>query len=155
FERDETGAFRRQLEAAGAALGEYDAGLASYRAVAAGPAIERVADLDFVLFVELIGRMSGATDQSTILVDADMIRPGTPLRLTRFSGASVPIGIMDSGFMTGHVDLANRWGCGLNFTDDGTSVLADQSGHGTHVLATMAGNGVGNPRYKGVAPGLG
>src|SRR5262245_34681574 len=114
FEKDETGAFRRQLEAAGVALGEYDAGLAFYRAVAAGPAIERVTALDFVLFLELIGRMSGATDQSTVLVDADMIRPGTPLGLTRFSGASVPIGIMDSGFAANqHYDLLGRKGCGF------------------------------------------
>lgn len=29
----------------------------------------------------------------------------------------------------------------------------DESGHGTHVAATAAGSGNGNPRYRGVAPG--
>ena len=155
FEVDESGTFRRQLEAAGATLAEYDAGLAFYRAVAAGPAIDRIAALDFVLFIELIGLTSGATDQSTILVDADMIRPGTSLGLTRFSGASVAVGIMDSGFALGHYDLVAKRGCGLNFTGDGTSVFADESRHGTHVLGTMAGSGYADHRYKGVAPGIG
>ena len=58
------GAFRQQLEAAGAALGEYDADLQSYRAVATGPAIEKIGALDFVLFVELIGRTSPATTRA-------------------------------------------------------------------------------------------
>ena len=40
FEGDEDGSFRRELEAAGAALGEYDADLHFYRAVATGPVID-------------------------------------------------------------------------------------------------------------------
>ena len=34
---------------------KYDPELESYRAVATGPTIEKIAALDFVLFVELIG----------------------------------------------------------------------------------------------------
>src|SRR4030095_9603767 len=67
FEGDESGAFRRQLEAVGAALGEDDAGLQSYHAVATGPVIARIVALDFVLFVELIGLGSTHHDQSTPL----------------------------------------------------------------------------------------
>ena len=55
FEGDESGSFRRELEAAGAAIGEYDADLHFYRAVATGPIIDEIAALDFVLFVEPIG----------------------------------------------------------------------------------------------------
>ena len=51
FDGDEGGNFRRELEAAGAALGSYDTGLQSYHAVATGPVIERIVALDFVLFV--------------------------------------------------------------------------------------------------------
>ena len=55
FDSDENGNFRRELEAVGAAIGAYDAGLLSYHAVATGPVIERIVGLDFVLFDELIG----------------------------------------------------------------------------------------------------
>ena len=55
FDGDDNGNFRRQLEAAGATLGRYDADLRSYRAVATGPVIDTIIGFDFVLFVELIG----------------------------------------------------------------------------------------------------
>ena len=58
-----------------------------YRAVATGPVIEQIAALDFVLFVELIGLTSAAHDQSMPLIDADMIRPGTPRSGSRASAA--------------------------------------------------------------------
>jgi subtilisin family serine protease len=159
FEGDENGNFRRQLEAAGAALGEYDAELQFYRAVATGPTIEKIAALDFVLFLEMIGLTSAAHDQSTPLIDADMLRPGVSYGLTRFGGSAIPVGIMDSGFMIGgsggHSDLANKVACGQNFTTDSGGAFNDQAGHGTHVLSTIAGTGSANSRYRGVAPGVG
>ena len=111
-----------------------------------------------MLFVELIGLTSAAHDQSTPLVDADMIRPGSiSYGLTRFSGAPIPVGIMDTGFMMGaygHDDLWFKTGCGLNFTME-PGVFFDQNGHGTHVLGTIAGTGSADSRYRGVAPGVG
>jgi hypothetical protein len=157
FEDDEGGSFRRELEATGAALGAWDPELLSYRAVALGADIDRIAALDFVLFIELIGKTSPGHDQSTPLIDADIIRPGTPLGHTRFGAATVTMGVLDTGFEMGaggHVDL-NKFGCGLNVTDDGTSPFQDGLGHGTHVLGTIAGTGTANPRYPGVATGLG
>jgi hypothetical protein len=159
FEGDEHGSFRRQLEAAGAALGEYDGGLRLYRAVATGPVIERIVALDFVLFVELIRPVSPGLDESAPLVDADMIRPGTiSYGLTRFGGGPIPVGIMDSGFAIGaggHMDLENKAGCGLNFTTDAAGAFVDELGHGSHVLGILAGTGAANNRYRGVAPGVG
>jgi subtilisin family serine protease len=157
FDGDEGGNFRRELEAAGAALGSYDTGLQSYHAVATGPVIERIVALDFVLFVELIGLGSTHHDQSTPLIDADMIRPGTiSYGVTRFSGAPIPVGVMDTGFMIGtygHDDLGIKVACGLNFTME-PGVYFDQNGHGTHVLGTVSGTGSADSRYKGVAPGV-
>jgi hypothetical protein len=160
FEGDATGLFRRELEAAGATLGHYDPDLQSYRAVATWPVIDRITALDFVLFVELIGRTSAGHDQSTPLLDADIIRPGTPLGHTRFSGLLTTVGVLDTGFMMGdaaavmHQDL-NKFGCGTNYTDDDAGVYDDENGHGTHVLATIAGTGTASPRYRGVATGVG
>ena len=155
FEGDESGHFRQQLEAAGAALGEYDPALKFYRAVATGPIIDRIVALDFVLFVEPMELTSAAHDQSTPLIDADMIRPGISFGLTRFGGSSIPIGILDSGFAIGHSDLTNKNFCGSNFTDEAGTTFDDLNGHGTHVLATIAGTGSSDSRYRGVAPGVG
>ena len=49
------GDFRRELEAAGVAIGEYDPELQFYRGVATASVIDRITALDFVLYVELIG----------------------------------------------------------------------------------------------------
>ena len=160
FEGDESGSFRRQLEDAGAAVGEYDPALHFYRAVATWPTIDAITALDFVLFVELIRPMTGGHDQSTPLVDADLIRPGSASFPPRFSGASTTVGIIDTGFMVGdgaavmHSDLS-KFGCGINFTTDAAGVWNDEFGHGTHVLGTIAGTGTADIRYRGVAPGVG
>ncbi len=69
--------------------------------MATGPIIDKIAALDFVLFVELIGLTSAAHDQSTPLVDADLIRPG---RLVPARDSAAPrrtVGILDTGFMMG------------------------------------------------------
>lgn len=160
FDGDADGAFRRELEAAGAIVGEYDADLHFYRAVADAPAVDRISALDFVLFVELIEPIVDHHDQSMPLVDADLIRPGTPLGLTRYSGWSTLVGILDGGFMMGpsapvmHSDLS-KYACGQNFTNEAGTAFNDLKGHGTHVVATIAGTGSANPRYRGVAPGVG
>jgi hypothetical protein len=160
FEADEDGAFRRELEAAGVAVGEYDADLRFYRAVADRTTIDRIAGLDFVLFIELIEPIADHHDQSMALVDADLIRPGTPLGLTRYSGWSTLVGILDGGFMMGpnatvtHADL-HKFTCGQNFTNEAGNAFHDVKGHGTHVIGTIAGTGSANPRYRGVAPGVG
>jgi len=157
FEGDGDGSFRRQLEAAGAVVGDYDSGLHFYRAVATRATIDRIIAFDFVLFVELIRPTSGAHDQSTPLVDADLIRPGGAF-LQRFGGAPSTLGILDTGFMMGsggHDDLASKNGCGINFTTDAAGPFNDQHGHGTHVLGTIAGTGTADSRYRGVATGVG
>ena len=159
FEADLDGSFRGQLEAAGAVVGEYDPRLHFYRAVATQAAIESIVALDFVLFVELIRPTSSSHSQSTPLVDADLIRPGGSWG-TRYGGAGTTVGILDSGFMVGgsaavpHVDL-NKYGCGANFTTDAAGVWDDERGHGTSVLATLAGTGTGQSRYRGVATEVG
>jgi len=159
FEADESGAFARAIEDAGAALGAYDADLHFYRAVATGPVIERLEALDFVLFVDLIGLNPAGHDQSAPLQDADLIRPGSvTYGLPRFGGAPIPVGVIDSGasiYPNGHMDLTSKRACGRNFTSKPEGPYVDLFGHGTHVLGTIAGTGAANLRYKGVAPGVG
>jgi hypothetical protein len=158
FAPDADGAFRRELEGAGAILGKYDPELLAYRAVASKEAIETVAELDFVLFAEPIREGTVAHDQSTHTIGVDYIRPGGSG--TRFGAAGIPVGILDTGFMVGsaaattHQDL-DKYGCGVNFTSDSAGVWNDEHGHGTHVLATISGTGTADSRYRGVATAVG
>jgi subtilisin family serine protease len=157
FEGDVREQMKRKLQAAGATVGAYDAELKAYRAVVSPEVLERIVDLEFVLFVEPVLTSGGGHDQSMATMGMDYIRPGGAG--TRYNGASTTLGILDSGFMVGgaapttHQDL-NKWGCGRNFTSE-TSVWDDQNGHGTHVLATIAGTGTANSRYRGAAIGIG
>ncbi|MCI0526647.1 MAG: S8 family serine peptidase, partial [Nitrospira sp.] len=159
FDADLDGEFRRELESRGVKVGPYDPELLSYEAVASWAAMDQITVLDFVLFIELVQEIKPDHPQSMALIDADTIRVGGSWG-TRYSGFTIPVGIIDSGFMMGssapvmHQDL-NKWGCGINFTSTAGGIGNDESGHGTHVLGTLAGTGTADRRYRGVAPGVG
>ncbi|MEN0004968.1 MAG: S8 family serine peptidase [Bacteroidota bacterium] len=139
-------------------LGSYDQDLQAYAAIVPINVLEQLLAKDFVLYVEFEGISGGSHDQSMGAIGADYIRIGGSGR--RFSGSSVVMGIMDTGFMLGssaetrHQDM-NKNGCGRNFTTDAAGVWDDEHDHGTHVLGTITGTGTADPRYKGVATGLG
>jgi subtilisin family serine protease len=141
-----------------ATVGRVDTELHSVSAVVPPDALDQLASLDSVLFVELSVPGGVGHDQSMPVMGADYIRPGG--FGTRFSGAPITFGILDTGFMVGsaaatmHQDL-NKFGCGINFTSDAAGVWNDQNGHGTHVLATATGTGTGQARFRGVATGVG
>jgi subtilisin family serine protease len=68
-----------------------------------------------------------------------------------YTGAGVPVAVVDTGIDASHPDLAGRVVAEHNFTDDGDTL--DHVGHGTHVASTIAGSGAASAgRYKGVAP---
>ena len=153
FEDDATGAFAERMRSLGIEVGEYDRSLKAYTALASAEEIRELANLDFVLFIEVERRSQGGHDQSMPTNAVDYIRTG-------FNGAPIVLGILDTGFMLGtaaptmHQDL-NKNGCGRNFTTDAAGVWNDQHGHGTHVLGTITGTGTADARYRGVATGLG
>jgi subtilisin family serine protease len=146
------------LKNARATVGRVDAPLLSISAVVPAERLDELSALDTVLYVELSRPGSGGHDFSMAVMGVDYLRPGG--FGTRFSGAPVILGILDTGFMVGsaapttHQDL-NKFGCGRNFTTDAAGVWNDEQGHGTHVLATIAGSGTAQARFRGVAPGLG
>lgn len=157
---DETAAreLRAQLGRGRAKVGATNARLGSISAVVPAEDLERLAALDGVLFLELNRPGGIGHDNSMAVMSADYIRPGGAG--TRFNGAPIRVGILDTGFMVGgaaattHQDL-NKFGCGRNFTSDAAGVWNDQNGHGTHVLATTSGTGTAQARNRGVAPGVG
>jgi hypothetical protein len=141
-----------------ATVGRVDTQLNSVSAVVPADKLDELAGLDSVLFVELSRPGGGGHDESMAVMGEDYLRPGGSG--TRFSGAPITFGILDTGFMVGnaaptpHQDL-NKFGCGRNFTSDAAGVWNDQNGHGTHVLATATGIGTAQARFRGVATGIG
>ncbi|MEJ3747330.1 S8 family serine peptidase [Actinomycetes bacterium KLBMP 9797] len=65
-----------------------------------------------------------------------------------YTGAGVTVAVLDSGVDDAHPDLAGTVAARANFTE-GWEDDRDLTGHGTHVAATIAGNGT---TYRGVAP---
>ncbi len=142
----------------GIVLGRFDSDINAFTAVVPNDQLNRLADYDFILFIELDEIGGGHHDESMSVMGIDYIRTGGGG--TNFDGSTTILGIMDSGFMVGsaaataHVDL-NKYGCGINFTSDAAGVWNDQHDHGTHVLGTIIGTGSAEARNRGTATGIG
>lgn len=146
------------LRKQGIILGQYDPDLQGYSAIVPVKMFDWLTEQDYILFIELEVPSIRGHDQSMAVMGVDYIRDGGGG--TNFTGSSTILGILDTGFMVGsaaatmHNDL-NKNGCGINYTTDAAGVWNDQNDHGTHVLATIAGTGSADSRYRGVATGIG
>ena len=167
---DPDGRWRQALEDQGAVVGRFDPDLRAYTANVAYAEMETIAAADFVLAIEPVGIVRAAHDTAVPAMGVDALRvyDGSPGIFSGVGGASVPIGVMDTGLNINHLDIAsNRESiCGANFAwncrgfgPDGPLLQAedlwiDENGHGTHVTGTTAGNGSAKPRFAGMAPSV-
>ena len=167
---DPVGQWRRVLEDLGAVVGRFDPDIRVYTANVAYDALEMIAAADFVLAIEPIGIVEPAHDTAVPAMGADALRQyeGSPELFSGVGGASVPIGVMDTGLNINHLDIAsNRQSiCGANFAWnsgwfgpggpllESEDLWIDEDGHGTHVTGTIAGNGYVEPRFAGMAPSV-
>ncbi|WP_329791812.1 S8 family serine peptidase [Lentzea sp. DG1S-22] len=88
----------------------------------------------------LDGKVTASLDRSAAQV-------GAPLAWEKgFTGKDVTVAVLDTGVDETHPDLAGAVVESKNFSDSDTT--DDRVGHGTHVAATVGGDG----RYRGVAP---
>lgn len=97
---------------------------------------------------EAFGVAAARLDAPGLDGDADGV-PGV------YSSRDLVAAVIDTGIDAGHRDLDD--GKVLAFHDlvNGRTAPYDDNGHGTHVAATVAGDGEGGPDGRGVAPGAG
>ncbi len=161
---DADGSSRRSLQAAGAVVGRLDSTIRVVPASIPYGSLSVIAAFDFVLAVEPIGIVKAAHDTAVPAMGVDTLREYAVADglFTGTVGASVPVGVLDTGLNINHVDIAsNRESiCGANFiidTDDATEIddlWIDRYGHGTHVTGTIVGAGAADPRLAGMAPAV-
>ena len=160
---DQNGRWRHALEALGVEVGRFDADIRAYAANIDAAALDAALEADFVLAIEPMELVRAAHDTAVPAMGADAVRfhaDGAGL-FTGTAGRSVPIGVMDTGLNTNHLDIASHRQsiCGANFvwrdhrTED-ADLWVDEDGHGTHVTGTIAGNGFLEPKYAGMAPAV-
>ena len=137
-----------------AETGVYDPSLGVFAIVADAGTVNRLLDMDAVLFVEPIRPSHTMHTQSQASINADLLwyygHDGRPE-----GGRPIKVGVIDSGLNIYHWDFTNIFGGtgGYNRTDE-QNWWNDLLGHGTHVTGTFIGEGVAQFRYRGVAQGL-
>ena len=165
MEHDADGRWRRALQDRGAVVGRFDADIRAYVAHIDAAALDALVEADFVLAVEPVRTFQAAHDTAVPAMGADAVRShaNAPGRFLGTTGASTPVGVMDTGLNTNHPDIAtHRLSiCGASFFEESfvqriedADLWVDQDGHGTHVTGTIAGNGFAEARYAGMAPGV-
>ncbi len=161
---DPDGRWRQALTKLGAVVGHFDPAVRVYTANVPFAALDAIVAADFVLAVEPVGRVRAAHDTAVPAMGADALRlydDATGL-FSGTGGASVPIGVMDSGLNINHPDISSnrRSICGGNFSyslvsdsrEEDHDLWIDAGDHGTHVTGTIVGNGSMVPRFAGMAP---
>ena len=158
---DPDGIWGRELENLGAVVGYYDPMIHVYTANATIDVLESIALTDFVTAIEPVEIVKPLHDTAVPAMGADSLRfyLGSVGRFSGVGGASVPIGVMDTGLNINHVDISsNRESiCGANFVYfepfiDDDDLWVDAGMHGTHVTGTIVGNGSFDPQFAGMAP---
>ena len=151
--------FRGAFVDTGVSVGHIDRSIRVFAAVVSPGQIHKLAQLDFVQQIEPIPIVTAAHDTAVPAQGVDKLRTiGSSSGIfSGISGTTTPIGVMDTGLNTNHVDISTFRAsiCAKNFVDNEDQDLwYDADGHGTHVTGTIAGNGFFVPMYTGMAPGI-
>jgi hypothetical protein len=135
------------LQELGVEVREYVDDLRAFRCRIQPAALELIAELDFVQFVEPEIEPSLAHDESMPMILADRTR------INYDASAAAIAGQVDSGIEYSHQGITGYSWWQNNYTaEPGTD---DLCGHGTHVAGTFHGSGAVEDSYEGVANGLG
>ena len=137
------------LQEQGAEVVQYIDSIRAFRVHVSASAVERLANLDFVQFVEEVPLAQSLHDESTPMVHSDVLRN----YVNGGTSQGVVAGEIDSGINTSHQDLG-IYGVGWDFSGS-NGAWNDACGHGSHVAGTILGRGDAKPENRGNAPGLG
>ena len=156
---DPDGRYGRALANVGLAVKRFDAAIRVYTGELPAARLPALAALDFVQAIELIGVVRALHDTAVPAMGVDLLRTHDGVRFLGVDGASVPIGVMDTGLNARHIDIVGgRLSvCGANLVEgagEDEDLWIDEDGHGTHVTGTVAGAGLGDSRFAGMAPGV-
>ena len=107
---DADGRWRQALEDLGAVVGRFDPDVRAYTANVTYAQLEAIAAADYVLAVQPVGIVRLAHDTSVPAMGADALRAydGSPGIFSGMGGASVPIGVMDTGLNINHLDISSN-----------------------------------------------
>ena len=162
MEDDPDGAWRRELQGLGAVVGQFDPATRTYAATIPLTSLGPISGADYVQGVESIGRVYKTLATATAVMGADSVRgyDEDAAMFTGTGGASVPIGVLDTGLNIDHLDISSnrRSICGANLIARGDRREEDQdlwfdfNGHGTAVTDIVAGSGTTDPARAGMAP---
>ena len=156
---DDDGRWRAALEDKGAEVGRFDQATRAYSANVFYGEVEAIAAADFVLSIEQERLIEPMLASAVSVMGADGVRMygGKPGLFGGITGASVPVGVLDTGLNILHTDIATHRSsvCGVSLSAIGSQDLwYDQGIHGTHVTGIVAGNGYAEAKNAGVAPGV-
>ena len=161
---DEGGRWRAALEGWGAEVGRFDRATRAYAANVFYGDVEAIAAADFVLSIEQERLIEPMLASAVPVMGADSVRTysGEQGLFSGVTGASVPVGVLDTGLNINHTDISTHRSsvCGANLASFGGQGIRDAdlwfdgNLHGTHVTGILAGNGYTEPQHAGVAPGV-
>ena len=154
---DPTAEWRMWLADLGVIAGPYDPDLRSYTANMPYGALPFLVEADFVMAVEPVAVIRATHDTAVPVMGADALREYQIAtgQFTGITGNGVPVGILDTGLNTRHIDIhTGRTSiCGTNIVNQEQADLwIDRNGHGTLVTATLVGAGKDRPELAGMAP---
>ncbi|MDC3283543.1 S8 family serine peptidase [Planctomycetota bacterium] len=143
------GPFQKILEESGLEPIVYHENSRSFKVSGQASAILSLAKLPIVSYITHAGDDQLFHAETVSMMSHDYIRDS-------WDGTDAHLGIIDSEVMMAdgneHDDL-DVWY--VTWDNTGQGAGANPSGHGTHVAGTMIGRGVGDSRFKGMAPGAG
>lgn len=137
----------------------YDAAFPGFAADLTKAQIQALARLPFVRSVEYDEPVYALDDTASQYFGATKARADFGVTGDRdgapkgYSTTDIVIAVIDTGIDNTHVDLDGGKVIGWDDLVNGRTTPYDDNGHGTHVSSIAAGEGDGNAKYVGVAPG--
>ena len=156
---DTSGEWRDALTDLGLVVGAYDAALRSYTANLPYSLVSELAAADFVMGIEPVGVVRALHDTAVPFMGADAMRTYQYATgsFTGVTGQGIPVAVMDTGLNIRHIDISSGRSslCGASFVaGQHFDLWTDLYGHGTHVTGTIAGKGMDEARFAGMAPNV-